>query len=141
MDDYIKAKQILDSGNYTAVLCKDGQVFPSTLRGVKPLVLWVEEKTDFSGFAAADKVVGKATAFLYLLLDVHTIYAQVISKPALQVLEAQGVNVEYGQLVENIINRQGNGLCPFEEQVLNLTDKYDAYLAIRAKMKEMNIHI
>ncbi len=139
MDDYIKAKQILDSGNYTAVLCKDGQAITSTLRGVKPLVLWVEEKTDFSGFAAADKVVGKATAFLYLLLGVQTIYAQVISKPALQVLEMQGISVEYGQLVENIINRQGNGICPFEEQVLSLTDKYEAYQAIRVKMEQMNI--
>ena len=139
MDDYIKAKQILDSGNYTAVLCKDGQAVTSTLRGVKPLVLWVEEKVDFSGFSAADKVVGKATAFLYLLLGVRSIFAKIISRPALQVLEAQGINVEYSQLVENIINRQGNGICPFEEQVLNLTDKYDAYQAIREKMKQMNL--
>ena len=139
MEDRISAKHILDSGNYTAVLCKDGQVFTSTLRGVKPLVLWVEEKVDFSGFAAADKVVGKATAFLYILLGVHSLFAKVISKPALQVLEAQGVTVEYGQLVENITNRQGDGICPFEEQVLTLTDKYEAYQAIRVKMEQMNI--
>ncbi|MBR4108857.1 MAG: DUF1893 domain-containing protein [Oscillospiraceae bacterium] len=139
MEDLINAKHILDSGNYTAVLCRNEQVFTSTLRGVKPLVLWVEEKVDFSGFSAADKVVGKATAFLYLLLGVRSIFAKIISRPALQVLEAQGVTVEYSHLVENIINRQGSGICPFEEQVLTLTDKYDAYQAIRAKMEQMNI--
>lgn len=139
MENIEKARQILAGGEYTAVLCKDGIVRTSTLRGVKPLVLWVEEGTDLSGFSAADKVIGKATAFLYLLLEVRAVYAQIISKPALQVLEDNGVIVEYSTLVEHISNRQGTGICPFEERVLSLTDVNEAYEAILAKMREMNI--
>ncbi len=141
MDDFIKAKQMLSSGEYTAILCKDDTVYTSTLRGVKPLVQWVESGNDFRDFAAADKVIGKATAFLYLLLGVRAVYAQVISKPALQILSEEGVYVEFTTLVDNIINRQGNGICPFEEQVLNISDTKDAYIAIREKMQQLNISI
>ncbi len=141
MNDILKAKELLIAGEYTAVLCKDECIFTSKLRGVRPLVIWVEDETDFSKYTAADKVVGKATAFLYLLLGVRTIYAHVISKPALQVLKEYNVVVEYGTLVENIINRQGDGICPFEQQVLALSDKNEAYAAIREKMRQMNIHI
>ena len=139
MDDLMVAKQILESGEYTAVLFSNGAVRTSKFRGVKPLVLWVEERTDYTGYSVADKVIGKATAFLYLLLGVSSVYAQIISKPAVQVLLDNGVFVEYGALVDNIINRQGNGICPFEEQVLKLNDKNEAYTAIRKKMEEMNI--
>ncbi len=139
MKDLIVAREKLREGKYTAVLCKNGEIYTSSLRGVKPLVMWVEDKTDFNGYAAADKVVGKATAFLYLCLGVRYLYAHIISKPALKVLVEQGVTVEYGTLVENIINRQGNGICPFEEQVLPLVDKDDAYQAIREIMVQMNI--
>lgn len=141
MDDLLIAKKIFKEGNYTAVLCKDDNTYTSVYRGVKPLVIWLESKTDFCGFAAADKVVGKATAFLYLLLGVRAIYAQIISKPALQVLLEEGIFVEYGTLVENIINRQGSGICPFEEAVLPIVDQQKAYRAIRDKMDQMNINI
>ena len=141
MVDLEQAKEILKSGNYTAVLCKGQEIYTSDLRGVKPLVIWVESGKNFGGFSAADKVVGKATAFLYLKLAVRQIYAQIISKPALNLLKDSGISITYGTLVENIINRQGNGICPFEQQVLHISDVNDAYIAIREKMHQMNIQI
>ena len=139
MDDLTNAKKILADGNFTAVLCRDGVIHTSILRGVKPLVIWVQNGYDFSGYSAADKVVGKATAFLYLHLGVKAVYANIISKPALQVLTGEDVVVEYTTLVENIINRQGNGICPFEELVIQMTDTKEAYQAICEKMVQMNI--
>jgi len=65
----------------------------------------------------------------------------VISRSALHVLESQGVCVRYDTAVENIINRQGDGICPFEAAVLNIIDNDAAYDAIRAKMRELNIAI
>ena len=66
-------------------------------------------------------------------------YAHVISKPALAVLEEHEIQVQYGTLVDNIINRKGTGICPFEETVLNISEPQEAYQAIRQKMIEMNI--
>ncbi len=141
MNDLIKAKEILQTSDYTCVLCRDTQVFTTTLRGVKPLVAWYESGQDFAGFYAADKVVGKATAFLYVLLGVKAVYSRVISVSALQVLSKHNIKAEYGRLVSNIINRQGDGICPFESAVFEIDNPKTAYKAIRDKMQELNIQI
>ena len=133
------AKEMLLNNEYTCVICQGETVHTSTFRGVKPLVQWLDRGLDVKGFSAADKVIGRATAFLYVLLEVQEVYAHVISKPALAVLEAHGVQVQYGTLVENIINRAGTGICPFEETVMGIEDAQNAYTAIRQKMQQMNI--
>ena len=139
MYDLNRAVQVLSAGEYTCVLCKGEETVTSQARGVKPLVGWYVSSRDFSGFCAADKVVGKATAFLYALLKVKAVYAAVISQGALEVLAESGIQAQYGQLVSHIINRKGDGICPFEEAVLHIQDAPSAYLAIRGKMEELNI--
>ena len=139
MNDLKKAKEILQTSEYTCVLCRDAQELTTTLRGVKPLVAWYKSGQNFGGYSAADKVVGKATAFLYILLNVKAVFAKVISKSALAVLSENNIRVEYDQLVDNIINRQGDGICPFEAAVLNIDNPLAAYNAIIKKMRELNI--
>ncbi len=139
--DLNKAKEILLSGEYTCVLYSDVEFLTSEQRGVKPLVALVESGESFSGFCSADKVIGKATAFLYVLLKVRAVYARVISKSALEVLKSYNVEVQYDNLVENIINRQGDGTCPFEKAVLDISEPSIAYTIIRDKMREMNISL
>ncbi len=139
MLDLERAKEKLKSGDYTCVLCKGDRTLALTQRGIKPLVELYEGDENFEGFCAADKVVGKGAAFLYLLLGVKAIYSAVLSRSALELLQKNGVIVRYDILAENIINRKGDGICPFEEAVLNIGDKLRAYLKIKEKMAEMNI--
>ncbi len=140
MTDLQKAKQLLGEGNYTCVLCRGEKILTSTLRGVRPLVEWYElNGENHAGWAAADRVVGRGAAFLYVLLGMKAVYAHVISRAALEVLQAQGIWVEYQTVTEHIVNRKGDGLCPFEAAVLEITDPFDAYRAIRCKMEEMGL--
>ena len=141
MRDLEQAKIKLQEGEYTCVVCKGESLYTSTHRGVRPLMEWINQAIDFSGFSAADKVVGKATAFLYVLLGVKNLYARVLSKPALSVLDANGIKVEYEELVPNIINRSGTGMCPFEEVVFGETDPATALELILKKMHELQIPI
>ena len=134
-----KAKKILVESDYTCVLCKGEKTYTSTHRGVRPLIEWFESDKIFEGFSAADKVVGRGAAFLYVLLGVNAVYSHVISYAALEVLREHNITVEYNTAVENIINRQGDGICPFEKTVLNITDANKAYMAIKQKMYEMGI--
>ena len=62
------AREQLAAGDYTCVLRRGDREYTTRERGVKPLVRWLTEDTDLRGFSAADKVVGKATAYLYLSL-------------------------------------------------------------------------
>lgn len=139
MTDLQKAKELLTEGAYTCVLCKAEKTHTSMDRGVRPLMEWLESTVNFEGFSAADKVVGRGAAFLYVLLGVQAVYAHVISYSALEVLNAKNISVEYDTAVENIINRKGDGICPFEAAVLNIIDADEAYCAIRKKMREMGI--
>ena len=141
MTDMSAARLQLDAGNYTCVLCRGRNRYTTTERGVKPLVRWLEEGLELRGFSAADKVVGKATAYLYCLLGVKAVYAHVMSISAAQVLAEHGISVECGKVVENIINRQGTGICPFEAAVLEIRDPDAAYAAIVDKMAELNIKL
>ena len=135
----MNAKEILITGGYTCVLTDGQMVFTSTDRGVKPLVRFLESGEIPAGVSAADKVVGRATAYLYVLLKVKEVYSQIISQPAVDVLREHGVAVVYDNLVPNIINRKGDGICPFEAAVMDISSPDLAYTAIRGKMAEMNI--
>ncbi len=133
MPDLNHAKQLLLHGDYTCVLCRGDRVHTATARGVKPLLDWLDSGLDLRGFSAADKVVGRATAFLYVLLGVKEVHALVMSTPAKEALEANGIAASCGQEVAGIINRRGDGPCPFEEAVLGITAPLDALTAIRKK--------
>ena len=136
-----RVKEYLKSGNYTCVIEKDDCFYTSTERGVKPLVKWLALHMDFQDAYAADKVIGKATAFLYVLLGVKEVYADVISQAAVQVFNIYGISTEYEQVVDYIINRRKDGMCPFEAAVLAIEEPESAYVEIRRKMEEMNIDI
>jgi len=135
------AKDLLESGSYTCVLTDGTTFFTSKDRGVKPLVQFIEKKDIPQGLFAADKVVGKATAYLYVLLKIKALYAKVISEPAIAVLQSHGIAVSYESKVPNIINRRGDGICPFEEAVMGIGDAEAAYAAVLKKMDEMQIRL
>lgn len=132
-----KAKAYLFQGNYTCVLCRDEEVFTSSHRGVKPLLDFLESGKDFSSFSAADKVVGKATAFLYCLLGIQFLYAHVLSVPAQQVLKEHGICVSYDLLVPGIRNRENTGPCPMEYATQDIQSPLEALLAIQKTLQNL----
>ena len=138
-NDTQTALKMLDRGNYTCVLCRGDECHTATDRGVKPLLNWLDAGLDLRGFCAADRVVGRATAYLYQLLGVTEVYARVMSRPAAEVLNAAGIHIYAGTMVDGIINRRGTGPCPFEAAVMEIDDPDRAYDAIREKMREMDI--
>ena len=131
------AKEILQQQGYTCVLCRDGELVTSDRRGVAPLLDFLDSGRDFSGFYAADKVVGKATGFLYCLLGVRGVYAPVMSKAAAKVLADRGIICRYDQLVEGIRNRTDTGFCPMETATADITDPETALKAIRKTLAQL----
>lgn len=139
MDYYEKAVRLLRDRNLTCAVCGEGIEYTSTLRGVQPLLRPYEEGIRFDGCAAADRVIGKAAACLYVLLGVERVYAEIVSKPAREIFEKNGIALDYDDLVELIENRTRTGLCPMETAVIDVTDPQDAPGRIRealAKLKE-----
>ena len=137
MENMMKARNLLDSGNYTCVVCKEDTVYTTAQRGVAPLLNWLDSGTDLKGFSAADRVVGRGAAFLYCLLGVKEVHARVMSHPAAQVLRSYGIEADADTFVEGILNRAGNGPCPFEAVVMEIQDAGTALTAIRNKRRQM----
>lgn len=137
MDNLTKAWNLLESDNYTCVVCKEDSVYTATMRGVAPLLNWLDDGTDLAGFSAADRVVGRGAAFLYCLLGVKEVRARVMSHPAAEVLRAYGIHADADTFVDGIINRAGTGPCPFEAAVMEIQEAEQALIAIRDKRRQI----
>lgn len=135
--DLQKAKGYLTAENCTCVLCRGDSLVYSRQRGVRPLLDFLDSGEDFSGFSAADKVVGRATAFLYCLLGVRSVHAGVLSDGAAAVFEQAGITYTCDKKVSGIRNRDNTGPCPMEHATKDIDDPQAALEAIRTTLKKL----
>lgn len=135
--DTAAAKKLLESGHYTCVFCRKDTIYTDTARGVKPLLSRLDGGISLQGFCAADKVVGKGAAFLYVLLGFRELYAVTVSEKAAAVLQANGISLYYSNMVSGIRNRTDTGPCPMEDAVRDIEDPKDAPAAIRQRLAEL----
>ncbi len=119
------------------MLVKGEQTYVSDKSGILPLLVFAKSGV-FEGFSAADKIVGKAAALMYAYLGVSRVYAEVMSRTAIDVFTAHGIEFEYDTLTDMIINRRGDGACPMEEAVANTDDCNEAVTLIEDKLKSLS---
>lgn len=130
-----KAKSYMEENGSTFVFCNDEKIISSDARGVITLVEMVRKNETLKSFCCADKVVGKAAAFMYVFLNPDEIYAGVLSEKARNVFDMYKVNYCFGELVPAIINRTGDGFCPMETLVENALTPEEAFILIKEKLK------
>ncbi len=123
----------LSNGEYTCVLCKGDVVYTSKETGIKPLMKWLDEKNDLKGFCAADKIVGRAAAFLYILMGVSEVYAGVMTTEAEELLKSYGISAYCTTSTDKIINRTGTDICPMEKTVKDVTTPEMAYKMLKKR--------
>lgn len=128
---------ILRDENHTCVLLKDNTKLTSDQRGVRPLLDALHSGLDFCGASCADRVVGNGAAYLYVLLQVKEVYAEIISEPAKNTLEQAGIEVAIGQLVPAILNRAKDGFCPIEQAVRDAVSPENALELIENRLKTL----
>ena len=140
MTDITKAKEILEEDNMTCVLCRGSILYSSKKPGVSPMLDFLSEGVDLNGFSAADKIIGKAAAMLFVCAGVCEVYGEVMSQAAIPVLEKHNVRYSYKVLTERINNRRGDGICPMEETVMTIDEPLKAEKALRDKLEELKKH-
>lgn len=136
-DDLKNAVAILREKKYSFVAAKGGVTYTSFERGVSPIMKIYDLGFDVHGFAAADKVVGKGAAMIYILLGVGDVHAGVMSRAAKNTLDAAGINNSCDELVERIINRTGDGLCPIESSVIDEDDPERGIIIIKSALEKL----
>ena len=130
MSDIEKAKEMLSEGYTLAFICGE-ESYTSRERGVSPLIKIIDTGADYSAYSAADKVVGRGGALLYVLIGIKRVHASVISRSALSVFSEYRVTASYDTLVERIENRDKTGFCPIEEATLGINSPAEALAAIK----------
>ncbi len=80
--DLERAKEAMIFEGYTCVITLDNIMFKSKDKGLQPLLDWLYSGNKYAGWRLCDKVVGRAAAYLHIILGVREIYADVISQPA-----------------------------------------------------------
>lgn len=129
-----KAKEILHAENLSCVLLKGEEIYRSELAGIKPLIIHLDSGKSFNGFSAADKIVGRAAAFLYINLGVCEVYADVMSKAAKELLEKNSISAEAECFTEKIINRKGDDICPMDKAIADIYNADEAYQILKGKI-------
>ncbi len=137
MKDWMKAKELLERENYTCVLCKEDKTYSSTQIGIAPMMIFLAQGEDLNGFSAADKIVGKAAALLFVKAGVKFVFAQVISQSAISIFEKFHIEHDQDIITEAIINRMGTGLCPMEQAVADIFEPEEAYVAIKVTIDKL----
>ena len=128
------AKKRLSEDGLTLSIVKNGQVvFETVSHGVSGFLEAVEKFGDrLDGAYVADRIVGRAVALLCVYAKVGAVYAMVLSRNAKELLEENMVHCEWKRLVENILDVNKTGLCPFERLAMEISSPKDAYGKLKA---------
>ena len=132
MTDLQTAKNNLEG--HTVCLCKDGKCLFSEKRGIAPMMDFIADSINLSGYSVADLVVGKAADLLFVKCGIKRVFAKTLSESAKRVLELYGVDYEYETLTKKIINRDGTDICPMEKAVTGTDDIEEAYSILKNKL-------
>ncbi len=141
MTDIDIARKLLYTDSLTCVLCRGEAVYTSDKRGILPMMTFIRDGYDLFGFSVADKVVGKATAMLFVKAGISEVFADVMSDKAVDILKMNNIACHCTVQTECIINRRGDGPCPMESAVQDVddTDVDGAYECILNKLHEMDL--
>ena len=130
---------LFENGAYTLVVQQNGVTGHKDFgRGVGPALRVFDAQPELLKDAlVCDTIVGKAAAAIYILGGAAGVYAETMSVAAADFLTANGVDCACETKTEKLLNRQGTGLCPFEQAVLELERPEDCLPVIRATLARL----
>lgn len=128
MTDIETAIENLDG--HSICLCRDGEYFTDDRRGISPMMGFIAEGRDLRGYSAADVIVGKAAAMLFVKAGIICVHGKTMSESGKAYLEAHDIPCTYDILTDMIINRQGTDICPMEKAVAGIDDIESGYKAL-----------
>ncbi|MGI5894640.1 MAG: DUF1893 domain-containing protein [Candidatus Merdivicinus sp.] len=129
---------LIDRGEYSCAAMGQEIDYHCSGLGVKPIITPMREnRRFFEQKEVADTVVGKAAALLLVLSGASAVYGKVMSQSAVQVFQTYNVPYQYGTLVDYIQNRTGDGMCPLEDSVRDVSDPEIAWEKIEQRIAQL----
>lgn len=113
----IVKKRLYEKKASLVVLYSNGECkeyYQNRINDIKEILQ--ENKLALKDAIIADKVIGKVAGSILTVAGVKEIYADVMSKYAIPVLEKNNIKYEYKNLTEYVINNSKTGMCPMENK-------------------------
>lgn len=132
-----KAKSIIKNTDAVFAYVSENEEIISDAKGIGFVASLCNDKKDLSQGAAADKIVGKAAAMLFVFLGIKCVHAQTLSEGAIRVFEEYGVEYSYDVITTAIVNRKGDGLCPMEMAAKFAQTPEETLAAVNKKLEEL----
>lgn len=135
--DLEKAKEVLKNDKCTCVLTLGSVMFKSKEKGVQPLLDWMNSGNNYMGYMIADKVVGRAAAFIDIAMGIREVYAETLSEGAKELLEKNHIEVFADNIVPQIMNSDKSDICPLEKAVEGIENAAEALMPIELALIRM----
>ncbi len=133
-------KQLYDKQLTLAIVKNGGVIYETDAHRISGFIRAIDTLgTQLCGASVADKVAGKALALLCVYAGIREVYAEVLSKKAQEIFDQNQVTYQWQQMVDNVLDMNKAGVCPFEKaaaEITNPDDSYDAFKALLEKMKQ-----
>ena len=138
MNDLEIAKTELYEENLTLAIVKNGAVLYETKSSKISGFLDAIDKCgcQLEEASLADRVAGKAIALLCAYAKIKEVYAGVLSRKALAVFKQHRITSHWNELVENVLDQNKEGMCPFEKAAADTSDPRTAYITFKKMLAD-----
>ncbi len=139
MRDLEIAKKQLVEKQLTLVIVKNGQVlFQTDTHRISGFIGAIEKfGAQLNGASLADRVAGKALALLCVYAGIREVYAEVLSYKAEAVFKENKIAFEWKEIVDNVLDMDKTGVCPFEKAAASISDPEESFGAFKALLEKM----
>jgi hypothetical protein len=139
MQDLEIAKNQLYNKNLTLAIVKNGIIlFQTDSHRISGFIGAIEKfGVQLNGASVADRVAGKALALLCVYAGIRQIYAEILSRKAQAVFEDNKIMFEWKEIIDNVLDMNKAGVCPFEKVAADISDPIESFAAFKALLEKM----
>ncbi|MCK5636044.1 MAG: DUF1893 domain-containing protein [Thermoplasmatales archaeon] len=130
------AREVLSTTDSSIVVISYGKIWKKKKGdGIKPILEVIEEMgEDIHGSVIGDRILGRASALLCRYAKAQGVYSPQGTKTGIALMIMGGVPCQVDELIPQIMNRNGDGLCPFEKMLKDVDTPEEAYKILKDKV-------
>jgi len=130
------AREVLSKTDCSIVVISYGKIWKQkTGDGIGPILETIEEMgEDICDSVIGNRFLGRASALLCRYAKAQAVYSPQGTKTGIALLIMGGVPCQVDELIPQIMNRNGDDICPFEKMLKDVTSPEEAYKTLKEKV-------
>lgn len=132
------AREVLSKEDCSVVVISYGKIWKKKKgEGIKPILEAIDEMgEDIHDSVIGDRILGRASALMCRYAKAQGVYSPRGTKTGIALMIMGGIPCQVDELIPQIMNRSGDGLCPFEKMLKEVTSPEEAYKILKDKVIE-----